>query len=178
MTLNQNIKTPSLRSGIIHHPHPKGFTLVEIVVVMGVIAIIMAGAVSFLGKSDPGEVIDFENELSKYVQDTRLIALHEQSAYYLHFEKDKIWRSRNKEEESLVKDTSDAYNFPVGIQMIVDIEDTKFDIKEKSITKNWLFSSSGLIEQCKIEYSLNGSSGNLAFDTRNATPVTNFNESN
>jgi len=144
-----------------------GFTLLEMIVAMAIIAIFVGTAASFASRRTSEEFLELESSLHAYIQDTRTLAINEQAAYYIHFKDNKFWRSKDL---SIQSDNESAFEFPQQASLLIYI-DEKWTQISKEKTYSWLFSRSGVCEPCSIRLNFDGASLETAFDPLTAIPI-------
>lgn len=149
-------------------PSPnKGFTILEIIITLSVIALFIGASASFLHTKSSSELSEFNSELQNFIRDTKLSAEREQSLY-LHFSQDKIRRSRLAE---IDKSTAIQHEIKIPAELKIAVKsDLVWQKVEKSFNHQWLFSRSGLVEPLSIRLSMNKSEFELDFNELTALP--------
>lgn len=139
----------------------KGFTILELVIVLGVFALFAGSAATFMFKGNNDRANTFYAELQNFARDTKSFTLSERNSHYLHFDKDKIWRS-NKE-EPVFKDSYDHLPVPEGTLIFLSNDKEQWTKISAKKTFTWLFSRSGICESLTLRFTLEGSDFECTF---------------
>jgi len=155
---------------MINSHQKRGFTILELVVVLFILSLFVATAASFLVGGSSVQADKFYANLQNFIRDTKPYTLSEKTTYYLHFDKDRIWRSTNSEPEFL--ESMDNIKLPAGTSMSLG-KDDKWTLLKKGNSFTWMFSRSGINEPTQMRFSLDGSDFACSFNELTAAAEQN-----
>ena len=146
---------------------PRGFTILELVIVLFIVALFAGSAMTLLVKSDNKEALNFEADFKNFVRDTKFYNIESKRTYYIFFDHERIWRS-----------TEDSFQFepslehiPIPPNTLVSVNKNDSWIKvKKGAPARWLFSSSGISEPFIVRFSLDKTLVEIDFDEIAANP--------
>ena len=139
----------------------KGFTILELVIVLGVFAVFAGSAATFMFKGNNEEANKFYAELQNFVRDTKPYTLSEKTSYYLHFDKDRIWRSQK--EKAIFHEGYKNLPIPEGAILFLSKNGEDWTKISQKKTFTWLFSRSGICEPVTLRFTLNNSDFECTF---------------
>ena len=140
--------------------YARGFTILELVIVIGILGLFAATATTFLISSKDDEVLRFESALKNFIRDTKYLATSSKSTNYIHFNNTKVWRSTDPSPN--FESSSPNLLFPKGVEFFVKKEEF-WQKMQKNTTATWLFSRSGICEPCSVRFTSGKSSFLLEF---------------
>lgn len=152
----------------------KGFTLLEIIVVLSIIALFLSSAASFIVRSKETDFNVFSVDFQNYVRETKLLAQDSDESVYIVLTRDKIWRSHQETLDA--SSQSDVLEVPEGIRVSMRRkEDGLWRVTHSGNKKGvfWLFSRSGCCEVVEIKLNYGDSEYFYEYDYLTAYPKEN-----
>ncbi len=155
---------------------PRGFTLIEIVMVLAIAGVIMGGAVSFMVfSSDERALRNASGEVELMAKRARTIAILQQTPYAVEFregrvsllpwamsgQSDKLARSQvfnGDTEASGSEGKNKQYELPTGMNLTVRRWNSdEWHTTQKEAVHVWRFDPDGLCEPISVKFELNKS---------------------
>lgn len=140
-----------------------GFTLLELILVMAVIAIIAGTAVSFVFTPQQADHIALDRDLKLFVRNSRQTAVYSDTSVYLFISHKGIRRSGSVDKES----ASEWLHFPEGTTVKLQ-QNGQWNSLNKQAQHRYLISRSGLCEPINLKISIGKSEFEYAFQALNA----------
>jgi len=153
----------------------KGFTLLEIIVTLSIIALFIGSAATLIAKRPNADLDNFILEFNQLARDSKVLAEKSGQARYLIFSRDTVLQVDRLVEEDRV--VSKSLQIPSGLVMHVkkhtadgsNEEWVKISRQSKN-TVTWLFSRSGTCELIELKLAIDESDYSSKYHVLTAQP--------